>query len=146
MSYPAGETLLLAQLRSATGFAADNTDRGSWMLLNSGNSDHYAIIKPGVTKEDANNMCWVHTADVQVWQWYTDDGTSATNLETWVQNIKSRLTLYRLLGDTTGAIMDSRVTGTEPIQERWKKDGGLVWLSQTINVEWKEQEIVTYAE
>lgn len=145
MSYATGEGLILTQLQSVTGFTSANTTRASWQLLNSGNSDHYAIIKPGTFREDPeNNFCWINQTVVQIWQFYQDDGTSATNLEAHVQNVRDRFTKYRKLGSS--AIVDSRVIGGSEMQERWNKDGALVWLSQDLIIEWREQEIVTYAE
>jgi len=144
MTYPAGEALILTQLQSVTGFTSTNTARAKWGLLNSGKSDHYAIVKPGTFNEDTeNNFGWVNRTIIQVWQRYVDDGTTATNLEGYVNAVKQRFMLYRKLG---GSVMDSRVIGGSEMQERWNKDGGLVWLSQDVIIEWKEQEIVTYAE
>jgi hypothetical protein len=145
MTYPAGEALVLTQLQNVTGFSAANTARASWQLLNGGASDHYAIIKPGIFSEDTdNNFVWVNRTIVQVWQLYMDDGTSSTSLQGYVNAVKDRFTKYRKLGST--AIIDSRVVGGSEMQERWNKDGALVWLSQDVILEWKEQEIVTYAE
>lgn len=142
--YPDGEALVLTQLRSVTGFTSANTDRANWSLLNSGASDHYGIIKPGTFDEDpANNFGWNNRTIIQIWQRYVDDGTSATNLEAHVKNVKRRFVQYRKLG---GTIEDSRVVGGSEMVERWNKDGALVWLSQDVVIEWKEQEIETYAE
>lgn len=144
MTYPSGEALVLTQLQSVTGFTSANTARASWQLLNSGASDHYAIIKPGKFAEDPdNNFCWIYQTTIQVWQFYQDDGTSNTNLQGYVNAVKDRFTKYRKLG---GGVIDSRVVGGSDMQERWSKDGALVWLSQDVIIEWKEQEIVTYAE
>lgn len=145
MSYASGEALVLTQLQSVTGFGSANTARASWQLLNSGASDHYAIVKPGTFDEDVNeNFAWINRTVIQVWQFYQDDGTSSTNLQGYVAAVKDRFTKYRKLGST--AIMDSRVVGGSEMQERWSKDGALVWLSQDVIIEWREQEIVAYAE
>ena len=144
MTYPAGEALILTQLRSVTGFASTNTARADWSLLNSGASDHYGIVKPGAFAEDPdNNFGWINRTVIQVWQYYKDDGTSATSLEAHVHNVKDYFTKKRKLGST---ITDSRVIGGGEMQEMWNKDGGLVWLSQDVTIEWKEQEIVTYTD
>ena len=144
MTYPSGEALVLTQLQSVTGFTSANTARASWQLLNSGASDHYAIIKPGTFSEDPdNNFTWINRTIIQVWQFYQDDGTSSTNLQGYVNAVKERFTKYRKLG---GSVIDSRVVSGSELQERWSKDGALVWLSQDVIIEWKEQEIVTYAE
>ncbi len=145
MSYSSGEALILTQAQSVTGFTSANTARASWQILNSGASDHYAIIKPGTFSSDPdNNFTWINRTVIQVWQFYQDDGTSSTNLQGYVAAVKDRFTKYRKLGSTS--IIDSRVIGGSEMQERWSKDGALVWLSQDVIIEWLEQEIVTYAE
>lgn len=145
MSYPSGEAAALTQLQQVTGFSAANTARASWQILNSGASDHYGIIKPGVFAEDPENVFnWINRTIIQVWQLYQDDGSSATNLEGYVAAVKERFTQYRRLGSS--AIVDSRVVGGGEMTERWSKDGALVWLSQDVIIEWMEQEIVAYAE
>ena len=112
MTYPAGEALILEQLKYVEGFNYVNICRTNWKKLNSGDSDHYAIVKPGAFAEDpTNNMSWINHTIIQVWQWYTDEDTTQSNLEKYVDAVKQRFTLYRKLGDTTGKIADSRVTG-----------------------------------
>jgi len=131
-------------LQSVTGFTSANTARADWGLLNSGKSAHYGIVKPGTFAEDPeNNFSWTNRTIVQIWQRYKDDGTSATNLETHVHNVKDYFTKKRRLGTT---ITDSRVVGGSEMQEQWTKDGALVWLRQDVTIEWKEQENVTYSE
>lgn len=144
MTYPAGEALILTQLRTITGFTAANTSRANWGILNSGNAAYYAIVKPGVFEEDPeNNFSWIYRTIVQVWQFYKDDSTTATDLQDNVHKVKDHFTKKRRLGST---ITDSRVIGGAEMQEQWNKDGGLVWLSQEVIIEWKEQEIVTYTD
>lgn len=147
MSYPLGEALVLTQCQAVTGFSSTNTAQANWTVLNSGLSDHYIIVKPGKFNEDpVDNLSWIYQTIIQVWQWYTDDGTTATNLEGYVQAVKDRFTKYRKLVDATGKITDSRPIGGSEMQEMWKKDGGLAWLKQDVIIEWREQDIVTYAE
>ena len=147
MTYPAGEALVLTQLQSVTGFTAQNVSRMNWKLLNGGYSDHYAIVKPGTISEDGVvNFGWINQTIVQVWQRYKDESTSQINLEGYVDAVKQRFMSYRKLGDTTGKVYDSRVRETREMQEQWKKGGGLAWLTQEVVIEWREQEIISYAE
>jgi hypothetical protein len=147
MTYPAGEALILSELRTITGFDSSNTSRANWGILNSGAASYYAVVKPGPFTEDpGNNFHWIYTTVIQVWQFYKDDGTTATELEASVQKVKEHFTKARRLGGSVATITDSRVIGGGEMQEQWNKDGGLVWLSQDVVIEWKEQEIVTYNE
>jgi len=149
MTYPAGEALALNVLQDVDGFDQNNTSRGKWGILNSGNGDHYGIVKPGsferqeiaisTNETDANTI-------IQVWQRYKDDGDSLVNLEVHVNNIIAYFDKQRKLKDTTGKIVEAFITSGREVQEQWTKDGGLSWLSRDVIVTWQEQEQVTYAE
>lgn len=152
--YPEGETLALAVLQGVTGFTGTtsttlNTSRGKWGLLNSGNSDHYGILKPGDFGRSQGAMSMnisMFKTVIQVWQRYVDDGDSATNLEGHVKNIIAYFDTRRKLGDTTGTIVDAFIDEGREMQEMWNKDGALVWLKQELVVSWQEHDVVTYAE
>ena len=47
MTYLSGENLIAAKVKAHANFSAANCTQGKWEILDSGNSDHYAIIKPG---------------------------------------------------------------------------------------------------
>lgn len=152
--YPDGEALIFTKLRSVTGFTGatsttENTSRGKWGLLNSGNSDHYAIVKPGEFERTQGamsmNISNFHTV-IQVWQRYTDDGTSLTNLETHVKNIINYFDQWRKVADTTGTIVDAFITNGSEALEMWNKDGGLSWLRQDLTILWQEHDTVSYGE
>lgn len=151
--YTDGEALILTTLQTVTGFTNTttqiNTSRGNWSYLNSGNSDHYGIIKAGdFGREQAAmsaNLSTFKTV-IQVWQKYVDDGTTYTNLQTHVKNIINAFDAKRKAGDTTGTIIDVFVSGGREVVERWNQSGGLSWLSQDIIIEWQEIDNVTYSE
>ena len=151
--YPEVETLALTKLQSVTGFTDTttkiNTARGKWGLLNSGNSDHYAIIKPGgfTRKQGAMSMnISMFEVVIQVWQRYIDDGSSMTNLEGYVKAIIALFDKWPKLGDTTDTIVDATISAGREMQDRWNKDGALVWLSQDLILTVQEHNVIVYAE
>jgi len=147
--YPECEALVLTKLQSVTDFSSSNTSRGNWGILNSGLSDHYGILKPGAFEREQGAMAMNISnfqVIIQVWQQYVDDGTSLTNLEGHVKNIMAYFDQWRRAGDTTGTIVDAFITGGREAQERWNKDGALVWLSQDLIVTLQEHDVITYAE
>lgn len=144
-----GEALILTRVQAVTGFASTNANYCNWKALNSGASDHYAIVKPGAFARDqlamsANQTTWQTV--IEVWQRYKDDGTTGASLRTHVDNIIAALDQYRKLGDTTGAIMDAVISSGGEVQEMWVKDGGPAWLRRDLTVTWQEFVNVTYAE
>jgi hypothetical protein len=154
MAYPEVEALIFTKLRSVTGFTGttsttENTSRGKWGLLNSGNSDHYAIIKPGEFERSQGamsmNVSNFQTV-IQVWQRYTDDGTSLTNLEGYVKAIIAYFDQWRRVGDSTGTIIDAFIRSGTEAQEMWNKDGGLSWLKQDLVLVTQEHDVISYGE
>ena len=146
MSYSAGEALLLTRVQACTGFSSTNTARAKWGLLDSGASDHYAILKAGRT-----DITWITLKDyqvtyrtiVQVWQRYVDDGVTSTNLYGYVANLFAILSYPHL----AGGLVDSTIESISEVQERWKAGSdGPQWLMQEIEVSWVEQTEVSFAE
>lgn len=147
--YPDGEALILTQLQNVSGFSSTNTSRGDWVILNSGKSAFYGILKPGIFSRSQGaismNISTFNTI-IQVWQRYKDDGTTLTDLENHVENIINRFDAYRKVNDTTGTIVDAFVSEGREVEEMWTKDGGLSWLKQDVIVQWQEHDNVTYSE
>lgn len=148
MGYAAGETLLLAIIRTATGFTAANTARGDWKPLNNGGAAVYAILtrQPGEVNQ-LTNTCFeqVHNCGVEVWQRYKDDGTTATNLQAAVDTLIAKIEQYRRLNDTSAnVIFESGATGVGEVEEMWNASGGPHFLRQIINVQWREQAANSY--
>lgn len=148
MGYSDGEALALTQLQNVSGFTSANTSRGKWGLLNTGNSDHYGILKPGKwRKSDRSQIGTIWQTIIAVYQRYKDDGTSLIALEANAAAIKLRFEQYRKLGDATGNISDSEPISGSEVTEVWTKGGnGPSWLKQEITIEWSEENHVTYAE
>lgn len=154
--YPAGEALVQSTLVAIAGSvwasagSKPNVSRGNFLLLNTGNSDHYAIIFPG----DGNNQFIAASASertwqtvIQVWQRYMDDGTSLTNMEALTDAIITQFDKYRKLTDSSGTIVDSNCKTIGKPEEMWNQAGnGPFWLRQMITIEWKEQLNVVFAE
>ena len=147
--YPEGEALILTKLQSVTGFSSTNTARGKWGLLNSGNSDHYGILKPGeFTREQGAISMNVSrfTTVIQIWQRYKDDGDSLTNLEGYVKAVLQYFDQWRKVADSTGTIVDAFITSGGEVMEQWNKDGGVSWLKQDLSLVWLEHDVITYQE
>ena len=143
------EALTLTTLQTVTGFSSTNTSRGKWGVLNTGKSDHYAVLKPGTFERQQIAMTaneTVFQVIIQVWQRYKDDGDSMTNLEGRVKNILNAVDAKRKIGDTTGTVIESFINAGREMQEQWNKDGALVWLKQDLILEVQEHDTVTYSE
>lgn len=152
MSYSAGETLILTKLRAigtGTTWTTANTAQGKWKMLNTGNSDHYAVLKMGAGTNDGLSFSTAlrrYITVIEVWQSYMDDGTSYTNMLAFWEAILDQFDAWRKLGDTTGTVEDSRCTRWDEIEERWTRSGGPRWLKQNFYIEWQEENNVTYQE
>jgi hypothetical protein len=152
MDYSTGEGLILTIVRGLADFDAQNSSRADWKILNSGKSDHYAILKTL-----APEMQWISPTSyharyrtvIEVWQRYTDDFTTQTNLYSYWNTIVKGLQPYRYLNDTTDTIVDAGVSAGSEVQEAWvEMEAGrrLEWLRWDIYVDWQEQVTVTFAD
>jgi hypothetical protein len=151
MSYTLGEGLILTKLQAISGsvWTSANSARGKWTQLNSGASDHYAILKMGAGTNDPFALSTTlrnYTTVIEVWVSYTDDGTSYTNLLAYQEAILDQFDAWRKLGDTTGTVQDARCTKWDAVEERWIKGGGPRWLKQAFYIDWQEENAVTYLE
>ena len=148
MSYKDGEDLVIARVRACTGFGRHNVSQADWKVLNSGKSDHYAIVRPGGFEIEWSTLRQYtahYNTVIEVWQRYIDDTQTATNLYALVNNILALLSYWKL-GDTGTSIQDSTITGAETVEEMWNESGGPSWLRWSINVQWDELTTVTFAE
>lgn len=149
MTESAGITLIYTQVIAATGFTSSNVTIAEWGILNSGKSDHYAIIKPGAANRPPlsfNVRDNEYRTVIEVWQRYKDDGTPLVTLLGHVDNIIARLDPRRKLVDTTGTVRDANVSGMSEVTEQWTKDGGVSWLKREVYLDWIEEESVSYVE
>lgn len=150
MAYGTGEALALTRVQACTGFDATNTSRSDWKILNSGKSDHYAILRPGsfsIEWMSYTNYIAIYTTVVELWQIYgTDDATTLTNLYSQQSNLMA-IMAYPLLGDTTGAIQDAGYRGANDPENMWQKGAeGPTWVKWEMFIDWKEEVEVTFAE
>lgn len=149
-NYYTGETLAEIQVASVTGFQSSNVTRGRWGLLNSGNNDHYAILKRGESPIEwvSHNVSQIrYRTIIEVWQRVKDDQESYDNLLTYADDIKTRLEKYRLLADTTGVVLDANLTGMSAVTEQWRNNAdGPSWLKIDLYLDWSQQTNVTFAE
>lgn len=148
MSYTTGEADVLTRLRACTGFDSTNTSRGDWGILNSGKSDHYGIIRMGEFNHRwmSSNMYQAQwTTIIEIWQRYTDDTATRTNLYGYLANVVSGLLTYRYLGDSA-TVEDANIDSGDEPQRAWEKDGGPMWLFITVRVRWDETSTVSFAE
>ena len=148
MSYSNGEALVLARLREVTNFCATNTSRADWLILNSGASDHYAIVYDGTFEAAFPAAVTRHTEFVtviEVWQQWTTDADTHANLLTHWTNIVEYLDKYQHLGDATKALSAVVRAGSER-QTAWGKGGGPAWLLKEVQVAWTEERSITPSE
>lgn len=148
--YKAGEDALSVLVQSVDGFDGNNVSVANWKILNSGASDHYAIIKKaGATRE------WVTLrmiqenprTIVQVWQRVTDDTASYDALLEHADQIKNRVDKYRMLDDESGTVFDANCTGESEVTEQWRNNAdGPSWLKMDLYIDWSEQNVITFAE
>lgn len=148
--YSTGEGYVLNVLRTCSGFTSANTSQGNWKLLNDGKAAVYGILRPGPFSIEWITMRkyiarW--TTVIEVWQKYTVDGTTQTNLYANVANVITGFLPERLINDSTGVISDSSISGGEVPQEMWRSDGGgPAWLRWSLNFVWTEEVQITFTD
>lgn len=94
-------------------FNSDNTSRGDFKILNSGASDHYAVLFKGEISNRERiglrmNVIQQETV-IRVYQRYKNDGTSQIALQDLIDSIKTALNPVRIIGDTTGTIQSAMI-------------------------------------
>jgi hypothetical protein len=148
MNYIEGEKIIAVLVEAADGFGADNVKRGAYGILNSGNSDHYAIVHAGGTVRDQETLTAKlnrHRTVVEIWQRLKDDVSSLDSLYEHVANVVNHLDPYRRMGDTADYIRDANITGVGEVKEMWTTKGDAPsWFKQEIYVDWSEADNVTY--
>ena len=148
MSYPTGEALILTLVQSVTGFSASNAVRGRWDVLNTGSADVYAIVRPGpflqVGASGRVEVTW--TTVIEIWQLYTLDGTTLTNLESNMEAVKAKFDQYSHLNDSTGAVDFAEVTGGADVNMIPPPPNGPQWLEWDLLIRWQERQAVTFAD
>jgi len=150
MSYASGEALILTRLQTLSNFNDNNTSRGKWAVLNSGNSSVYGILREGMSEHPqgtGKHFFEKHKTIIEVWQRYKDDGTTRTDLQARVEEVKAEFYARRLLGSANSTIQDSKPARTGEPAEMWKEGGnGPAWMMQEVTIEWTEEVSVTFAE
>jgi len=146
MSYTACEALLLVVVQNCTEFASTNTARANWKVLNSGASNHYAILRLDDSEIDwlSPNMYRVRWRTViELWQRYTNDVDTKTNLYARLNNLIDGIQPFARLGDTENFVQDASVRGIGNPQEMWGQGKkGPAWLMIELRVEWHEEATV----
>jgi hypothetical protein len=150
MSYSTGQTLALSRVRACTGFTGTtNTSETDWKMLNTGRSDHYAILRPGAFSGEwlsATVIMWHYVTVIELWQQYTDDTTTQSNLYTHIGNLITGLLPERKMNDTVGSVNDATPKSAGEVEEMWKGSGGPAWLRWSVSLEWTEQQEITYTD
>ena len=148
--YIDGELLVEAQVIQVTGFQSSNVTRGRWRILDSGNSDHYAILKRGEVSVEwaSHNVSQInYRTIIEIWQRVKDDQESYDALLNYADDLKTRLEQYRKLADTAGNVLDANLTGTSVVTEQWRNNAdGPSWLKIDLYLDWSSQTNVTFAE
>lgn len=148
--YAAGEALALTQVQAVSGFGASNTSRANWRILNGGKANVYAILHYGgfsmeFLSSSMVQYTWITV--IEVWQRYTTEEATVPALTANLALIIQRLLAYRKLGDSRDVINDSNPRRGGAPAEMWTRNGnGPAWLRAEIELEWREQTIVTFAE
>ena len=147
MSYSDGEAAILGLIRAMPAFDRANVSRGDWKPLNSGASDHYAVLKPGdftVMAEALGGEAIVQWRTViEVWQRWKDDSPTLLALEGHVAAVIGHLERYPALG---GVCLMARVAGGSELSRRWLEQGGPLWAVQEVYVDWQEERFYTSVE
>lgn len=148
MNYIEGEKLIAARVEEATGFNANNVKRGAYGILNSGNSDHYAIIHSGGTvrtQESFTAKLNTHRTVIEIWQRLVDESSTLDSLYENVANVVNYLDPLRDMSSDGTYIRDANVTAAGEVKEMWTNKGdGPSWFKQEIMVDWSEDDNVTY--
>lgn len=147
--YKDGELLIEAQVAQATGFNTGNVTRATWKILNSGNNDHYAIIKRGESTRvwEGTSHTRNYRTIIEVWQRVKDDQDSYDALNEYADNIETQLDPYFQLADTAGTIRDANLSGSSVVTEQWRNNSdGASWLKLDLFVDWSEEKYVTFAD
>ena len=148
MSYSDGEARILALIQGMAEFDRRNTARGDWKPLNSGASNRYAIVKPGMFSNASETLAAGSAVTtwrtiVEVWQRWVDDGPTVTALEGLVGRVVEHLERYPSLD---GAALMAWVAGGGEMQQRWLKEGGPMWAVQEVYLDWQEERFIDSAE
>lgn len=149
MAYSNGESDALDVLQTCTGFDSSNTSQTDWKILNSGKSDHYGILRPGAFEIEwiTFNKYQAHwNTVIEIWQRYTVEGDSQTNLYGYVANVIAGFLPERLLGGSTSSISNADISGADAPQEMWNTAGGLEWLRWALNLAWSEEVQITFTD
>ena len=147
MTYSNGEGLIAGRIRDHANFDSDNCVQGDWLALNSGKSDHYAILRPGPAEYEFiafTTYMPTYVTIVELWQQYTDEATTRSNLQTHLNDLASVLMNEPRLSDSTNTIINSEISRTEQPQAMWRRDNGApAWYKWDLYVEWQEENTVT---
>ena len=145
MSYANGEALILGLLRGMDEFDALNSSRQRWKVLNSGASDHYAIVRPGPFSNEPAALGQTASTSwrtvIEVWQRWLDDGETTIALQELTQAVIEHFDGYPTLADTTGSVVMGYVSGGGEMQERWQTQNGPSWAVWEVYVDWQEERI-----
>ena len=148
--YTDGEILAADLVAQVTGFSSNNVTRATWRILDSGRSDHYAILKRGetITAWEAMRLqVNRYRTIIEVWQRVKDDQASYDALLAYVDDIQARIEQYWKLADTAGTVFDANLTGTGVVTEQWRNNSdGPSWLKIDLYLDLSEQTNVTFAE
>jgi len=148
MSYSDIEALVLTRLQGMTQFGTGNSSRGKWGILNSGNDDQYAVIRPGTrTRQKISplNMVDTYQTIIELWQRYKDDGTTMTDLEALVDAVTAEFDKYRQGGSATGLVQKMRIPEVREMLQIGPPDGP-DWLRIDVVVVTDEENAITYSQ
>jgi len=147
MGYNEGADLLLQRVRSLDEYGASNASDMDWTIITSGDSDHYAVIKPGafqLSQMTMNEYMIEWISFIEVWVLYTDEVQSYSDLARYTVALFEILA-YPNLGDSS-VVLQATITASDDPEEMFQERGGLEYLRWTITVNWKETKVITFQE
>ena len=145
MGYNDGEILIANTLLELDEYNPRNVARADWLVLNSGNSPQYAIVRKGTTTYTrqglgATSEHATHQTIIELWR-HLRDSDDGVKLQAQQDRVKLHLQGKPFLGTggTSVTVRDFYVVNTGPINLRWMSDGGPKWLQVEITTQWAEQ-------
>lgn len=129
-------------------FDTNNSSRGDFKILNSGASDHYAVLfkgEPATRERVGFRMNTIQQRTIlRIYQRYVNDSTSQIALQDLIDDIKTAVNPYRVIGDASSTIQSATIT--EEREMMMEPANAPAWLYVELVGVCDEEEIISYAE
>lgn len=152
MSYRHGAGLVLDLLLEMPEFSESNAGRQfeGWRLLTSGNSNYYAVLRPGLFSNDYDAFGHSHVTTqrrvvVELWELWNAESETTAVLEDLTDAVVEHLERYPRLGDPAN-IAEAYITGGNDMEERVLTGQGSRWAVWEIYCDWQDERDIDPAE